>query len=177
MDGGICFNEWTDARGLPDARQPAVEADAIGQAAIDWTKTRAWVTAALRRLFMNVKGESRGTIDPATTSACAAILWPASRRSRTRAAAPSAARPYRPEDLYRSVNGVAPDLLVYFGDARLALGRPVGMGASTPFGTTRADEANHDWHGIFILSTAAPRPSPPAAPRVSIYDIAPTVLR
>ncbi len=29
----------------------------------------------------------------------------------------------RPEQLYREVNGVAPDLLVYFGDLELALGR------------------------------------------------------
>ena len=43
---------------------------------------------------------------------------------------------------------------------------------------TGPDEANHDWYGIFILSTAgAEAPLRGRLPDVSIYDIAPTLLR
>jgi predicted AlkP superfamily phosphohydrolase/phosphomutase len=86
---------------------------------------------------------------------------------------------YRPEDLYRTVNGVAPDLIVYFGDLDWRSVGAVGMGGIHTFeNDTGPDEANHDWHGIFVLSTAgAEAPLRGRLPDVSIYDVAPTLLR
>src|SRR5438093_1161500 len=85
---------------------------------------------------------------------------------------------YRPEDIYRAVNGVAPDLIVYFGDLDWRSVGAVGMGGiHTSDNDTGPDEANHDWYGIFVLSTAgAPAPLRGALPDVSIYDVAPTLL-
>jgi len=43
---------------------------------------------------------------------------------------------------------------------------------------TGPDEANHDWQGIFVLSTAGGEaPLRGLLPEVSIYDVTPTLLR
>ena len=62
-------------------------------------------------------------------------------------------RAYRPQELYRAVNGVPPDLIVYFGDLHWRSVGSVGLGSMYTFDNdTGPDEANHDWHGIFILN-------------------------
>jgi predicted AlkP superfamily phosphohydrolase/phosphomutase len=181
MDGGICFNEWLVREGYLTLSDPPKKPTPIGKVAIDWPKTKAWGDGGYYgRLFMNVRGrEPAGTIDPADyervrsdlIAGIEAITAPDGRNIGSKA--------YRPEDLYRSVNGVAPDLIVYFGDLDWRSVGAVGMGAIHTFeNDTGPDEANHDWHGIFVLSTAgADAPFRGALPDVSIYDVAPTLLR
>ena len=77
------------------------------------------------------------------------------------------------------MNGVAPDLIVYFGDLDWRSVGAVGMGGIHTFeNDTGPDEANHDWHGIFVLSTAGAEPALKGQlADVSIYDITPTLLK
>jgi predicted AlkP superfamily phosphohydrolase/phosphomutase len=88
-------------------------------------------------------------------------------------------RAFRPQDIYRAVRGVAPDLIVYFGDLAWRSVGAVGMGGIHTFeNDTGPDEANHDWFGIFVLSSVDG--TPPLAGDLgdlSIYDVAPTLLR
>ena len=180
MDGGLCFNEWLMREGYLTLTERPSKPTPIGKVAIDWGKTRAWGDGGYYgRLFLNVKGrEPSGTIDPADyervrtdlVAGVEAISDPRGRNIGSRA--------YRPEDLYRTVTGVAPDLLVYFGDLDWRSVGAVGMGGLHTFeNDTGPDEANHDWYGIFILSTAgAEAPLRGRLPDVSIYDIAPTLL-
>jgi predicted AlkP superfamily phosphohydrolase/phosphomutase len=85
----------------------------------------------------------------------------------------------RPEQLYREVNGVAPDLLVYFGDLNWRSVGSVGLKTVlTHENDTGPDDANHDYNGIFILDE---RGSRPGAKRgrvdgLTLYDVAPTAL-
>ena len=85
----------------------------------------------------------------------------------------------RPEQLYREVNGVAPDLIVYFGDLNWRSVGSVGLKTVlTHENDTGPDDANHDYNGIFILDE---RGSRPAAKRgrvegLTLYDVAPTAL-
>jgi len=181
MDGGLCFNEWLMREGYLALAERPSKPTPIGQAAIDWGKTKAWGDGGYYgRLFLNVKArEPAGTIDAADyervrsdlVAGIEAITDPSGRNIGSRA--------YRPEDLYRTVKGVAPDLLVYFGDLDWRSVGAVGMGGIHTFeNDTGPDEANHDWYGIFILSTAgAEAPLRGRLPDVSIYDIAPTLLR
>src|SRR5437667_179867 len=152
----------------------------IARVPIDWSRTRAWGDGGYYgRLFMNVRGrEPAGTIDPGDyervrsdlIAGIEAIADPAGRNIGSKA--------YRPEDIYRRVTGVAPDLIVYFGDLDWRSVGAVGTGGIHTFeNDTGPDEANHDWYGIFVLSTAgAPAPLRGALPDVSIYDVAPTLL-
>jgi predicted AlkP superfamily phosphohydrolase/phosphomutase len=180
MDGGICFNEWLRREGYLRLAATPTRPTPIGQVPIDWSRTIAWGDGGYYgRLFMNVRGrEPSGTVDPKDyekvrselIAGIEAITDPQGRPIRSRAE--------RPEDIYRQVSGVAPDLLVYFGDLDWRSVGAVGMGGIHTFeNDTGPDEANHDWHGIFVLSTAgAEAPLRGALPDVSIYDVAPTAL-
>ena len=182
MDGGICFNEWLIREGyLVLAEQPD-KPTPIGKAKIDWNRTRAWGDGGYYgRLFLNVRGrEPQGTIEPSDyekvrgelATKIEAITNPEGRNIGSKA--------FRPEDIYRNVNGVPPDLLVYFGDLDWRSVGSVGMGTVHTFDNdTGPDEANHDWHGIFMLydpSSPASEPDFANLPVFRIYDVAPTVL-
>lgn len=183
MDGGVCFNEWLMRQGYLTLADAPSRPTPIASATIDWSRTQAWGDGGYYgRLFLNVRGrEPSGTVEPhayeatrdALIASLEAMVGPDGRALGTKA--------YRPEDLYREVGGVAPDLLVYFGDLDW---RSIGtVGTGQLFVTENdsgPDEANHDWYGIFILSTsgadATRAPLAGELPDVSIYDVAPTVL-
>jgi predicted AlkP superfamily phosphohydrolase/phosphomutase len=182
MDGGICFNEWLIAEGFLKLAEQPDKPTPISKVKIDWSRTRAWGDGGYYgRLFLNVRGrEPLGTIDPGDYESVrseliekiAAITDPDGRNIGSKA--------YRPEEIYRTVNGVPPDLIVYFGDLDWRSVGAVGIGSIHTFeNDTGPDEANHDWHGIFTLyDPAAPTPAPDFAdlPVFRIYDVAPTVL-
>src|SRR5437016_12567181 len=83
----------------------------------------------------------------------------------------------KPQDLYRQVKGVAPDLLVYFGQLAWRSVGTVGSGAVQTFeNDTGPDDANHAEEGIFIL----PGPGIPANRQWhegQLMDLAATLLR
>jgi predicted AlkP superfamily phosphohydrolase/phosphomutase len=182
MDGGICFNEWLIREGYLALAGPMPAAPTpIAKVPIDWSRTKAWGDGGYYgRCFLNVKGrEPEGTIDPADyetvrdelIAGIAAITDPDGRNIGSTA--------FRPEDVYREVRGVAPDLIVYFGDLAWRSVGAVGMGGIHTFeNDTGPDEANHDWFGIFVLSSpAGDVPLAGDLGDLSIYDVAPTVLR
>jgi predicted AlkP superfamily phosphohydrolase/phosphomutase len=85
----------------------------------------------------------------------------------------------RPEDVYKEVRGVPPDLFVYFGNLSW---RSVGSvwpeqpeTIYTFENDTGPDDANHDYHGIFIMRDKAGSPSV-RAEGLNLKDVAPTVL-
>lgn len=181
MDGGICFNEWLMQEGyLTLVSQPELPTS-IDKVAIDWGKTQAWGDGGYYgRLFLNVKGrEPQGTIPPQDyervrqelIDKIAAITDPQGR--------PLNSKAYRPQELYRTVNGVPPDLIVYFGDLHWRSVGSVGMGSIYTFDNdTGPDEANHDWHGIFIMNDVGcvqGHVTPGAHGSLRLYDVAATI--
>jgi len=180
MEGGICFNEWLIREGYLTLKDPPRTPTPIGKVAIDWSRTKAWGDGGYYgRCFMNVKGrEPEGIVDPkdyewVRNELIAGIEAIVDDRGRS-----IGSKVYRLEDIYRSVNGVAPDLIVYFGDLDWRSVGAVGMDSIYTFeNDTGPDEANHDWYGIFVMSS--PNGSVPLQGNlgdVSIYDVAPTLL-
>ncbi len=179
LDGGICFNEWLIKKGYLTLKSYPQKATPIARADIDWSRTKAWGDGGYYgRLFMNVKGrEPQGTIDPQdydkVRSDLAAeiegIEDPAGRNIGTKA--------YRPEELYREVRNVAPDLTCYFGNLDWRSIGSVGLNSIHTFeNDTGPDDANHDWHGIFILNGGSNGRPKGMLKGLRIYDVAPTVL-
>jgi predicted AlkP superfamily phosphohydrolase/phosphomutase len=181
LQGGICFNEWLIEKGYLALKEYPARPVPINQVEIDWSRTKAWGDGGYYgRLFMNVRGrEPQGIIEPADyekvrdelVAGIEAIADPGGRNIGSRA--------YKPQDLYREVRNVAPDLMVYFGNLDW---RSIGTVGSRSIHTfendTGPDDANHDWHGIFIMKT----PDGVAQPKgeqqaLRLYDVAPTVLR
>jgi len=180
MDGGICFNEWLIRRGDLRLRSYPDRMTPISPQLIDWGATRAWGDGGYYgRLFLNVRGrEPQGVIDPRDyervrdelIAVIAAIEDPDGRVIGSRA--------YRPEELYREVNGVAPDLIVYFGDLNWRSVGSVGLRSIHSFSNdTGPDDANHDWDGIFILRDGQRDLGGVRLDGLQLMDVAPTILR
>jgi len=180
MEGGICFNEWLIREGYLTLKDSPSTPTPIGKVAIDWSRTKAWGDGGYYgRCFMNVRGrEPEGTIDPKDYERVRSDLIAGIEGIVDDQGRPIGSRAFRPEDIYRSVQGVPPDLIVYFGDLAWRSVGAVGMSGIYTFeNDTGPDEANHDWYGIFVLSSPAGAvPLRGGLGDVSIYDVAPTLL-
>jgi predicted AlkP superfamily phosphohydrolase/phosphomutase len=178
LDGGFCVNEWLIREGLlvlnryPDRVTPFAKLD------VDWSRTRVWSEGGYyARVFFNVKGrEPEGVIDPSDYERVRDDV-----KARLEATTDPEGRPlgtlvFRPEEVYREVRGVAPDLIVHFG--ALAWRSIGGVGYPTIHiqeNDTGPDDCNHAQHGSFIL--AAPgQIAPGEVGGAHLLDIAPTLL-
>jgi predicted AlkP superfamily phosphohydrolase/phosphomutase len=182
MEGGVCVNEWLIERGYLRLKEYPSRPTPITTASIDWSKTKAWGDGGYyARIFLNVRGrEPQGTIAPGEyesfraqlASELEAIADEQGRRLGTRV--------LRPQDIYREVNGVAPDLIVYFGDLNWRSVGSVGLRTILTYeNDTGPDDANHDYRGIFILNERGSRPDTVRGRMEGrqLYDVAPSALR
>jgi predicted AlkP superfamily phosphohydrolase/phosphomutase len=85
----------------------------------------------------------------------------------------------KPQDAYTEVKGVAPDLIVYFGDLAW---RSVGAVAAGQVGgvftyenDTGPDGANHDRTGVFVMN-GLPGQRTGSVEGLSLVDVGPTIL-
>jgi predicted AlkP superfamily phosphohydrolase/phosphomutase len=182
MLGGICINEWLIREGFLALRSTPTGPTPLDKAPIDWSKTKAWGDGGYYgRLFLNVHGrEPQGVVLRTDYERVRQDLIDRIAAMTDPDGGPLGARAYRPEELYRTVNGVAPDLIVYFGDLHWRSVGAIGVGSIYTFeNDTGPDEANHDWHGIFVLNDVGcqrGRVVPGYKEGLQIYDVAPTVL-
>ena len=178
MEGGIRVNEWLRSEGLLQTSSEPRGVAALRDVGVDWSRTTAWGEGGYYgRVFLNVRDrEPEGTVEPEDfervrdelAGRLAAIPGPDGE--------PLATRVYKPEEIYEEVNGVAPDLLVYFDDlAWRAVGTVGGdEGVHTFENDTGPDDANHAQDGLLIM--AGPGVEPGQADEMSLLDVAPTVL-
>ncbi|MBC8098562.1 MAG: alkaline phosphatase family protein [Armatimonadetes bacterium] len=180
MDGAICLNEWLWRNGWLALKQPPAEGQIIAfdEQNVDWSHTRAWGSGGYYgRVWLNVAGrEPQGIVPNAAyqatcdelSAALCAIPAPDGTALMTRA--------FQPKAIYQQVNGVAPDLLVYFGDLHWRSVGGLGYGAyHTLENDTGPDDANHAPEGMFIVYDPHQRGGGSSAPH-QLMDIAPTVL-
>ncbi len=179
MTGGFCFNQWLMQEGYLVLKQPVSEFTKFSLDSVDWPKTRVWGEGGYYgRCFINVKGrEPQGVIDPTEYERFRDELVEKLKALVDHQGAHMGTMAYKPQDIYRKVNRVAPDLLVIFGDLRW---RSVGSVGHTDIYTfdndTGPDDANHAQEGMYIYT----HPSLPAQGRTSgptLYDVAPTILK
>jgi predicted AlkP superfamily phosphohydrolase/phosphomutase len=181
MDGGICINEWLWRNGWLALKTPPRDGEivAVERADVDWSRTKAWASGGYyARVFLNVAHrEPQGVIPPSEYEAARDALAAALQTIPDAEGQPLATTVYKPQEIYTQVNGVAPDLMVYFGDLHWrAVG---GLGYGTHYtleNDTGPDDANHAQNGMFILYDPKSR----ARGRVAGYqlmDIAPTLLQ
>ncbi|HEV3258491.1 MAG TPA: alkaline phosphatase family protein [Gemmataceae bacterium] len=179
MDGGICINEWLIQQGYLVLKQYPSKPTRFAELAVDWARTRAWSEGGYyARVFLNVQGrEPQGTIPPAEYEAFRDTLARQIEAIPDENGRPINTRVLKPQDLYRKVNGVAPDLFAYFGQLRWRSVGTVGLKTvQTLANDTGPDDANHAEEGIFILAG----PGIPAGRQWhdgQLMDVAPTVLK
>ncbi|HEY7461860.1 MAG TPA: alkaline phosphatase family protein [Gemmatimonadota bacterium] len=178
LDGGFCVNEWLVREGLLVLNQYPEKVTPFDKLAVNWEKTRVWSEGGYyARIFFNVKGrEPSGAIDPADYERFRDEV-----KAKLEATLDDRGRPlgtlvFKPEEVYRSVRNVAPDLIVHFG--ALYWRSIGGVGYPTVHiqeNDTGPDDCNHAQFGAFVL--AAPNsPLQGELQGARLLDIAPTLL-
>lgn len=181
MLGGICINEWLRREGyLTLWDEPSTRyISSFEKVEVDWSRTTAWGDGGYYgRIFLNVYGrEPNGIIPPEAYETV-----------RDKLAAHIASIPdpdgnplgtvvFKPEEIYRQVNGVAPDLIVYFGDLSWRSVGSFGYDDIYTFSNdTGPDDANHAQNGIWIYNRLGKNLGGRQLPDTQLMDFAPTVL-
>ncbi len=179
MVGGCMFNQWLINEGYLRFKEPVKPNQRFNVADVDWSKTTAWGEGGYYgRLFINVEGrEPNGQVKQADYGTFRNELVAKIEAIRDHEGNVMGNRAYKPEDIYDTVNNIAPDLVVIFGDLRWRSVGTVGSDSIHTFeNDTGPDDANHAQQGAYLYS----HPSLPARGRVddaSIYDVTPTILK
>jgi predicted AlkP superfamily phosphohydrolase/phosphomutase len=177
IDGGICVNEWLWREGHLALKEEPSEPTRLTPDMVDWPRTTAWGEGGYYcRLFLNVEGrEPQGAVAPADYERVRAELKAALEELGDERGAPIGTVAHRPEDLYPERNGIAPDLLVYFGDLYWRSIGQVGTGTVHVFeNDTGPDDANHAHPGLYLVAGDGVEPG--HGEERSLLDIAPTLL-
>jgi predicted AlkP superfamily phosphohydrolase/phosphomutase len=178
MMGGICFNEWLKQEGYltleyqPDGIVPLEKCE------IDWQKTLAWGSGGYyARLFLNVKGrEPDGVIDPVDYHRVRDELAQRIANITDPEGQPIGSVAYKPEEVYKAVNNIAPDLIVYLGNLRWRSVGSLGLNRIHTFeNDTGPDDANHAQEGLYIYYDPRRQVQGPG-PKQHLMDVAPTIL-
>jgi predicted AlkP superfamily phosphohydrolase/phosphomutase len=178
MMGGICFNDWLIDQGYLVLKEPVRDVTPIAKSAIDWGRTTAWGDGGYYgRLFLNVAGrEPQGSIQPAEYETVRNELVTKLEAMPGPDGVSLGTKVHKPQDVYPEVRGVAPDLLVYFGDLEWRSVGSVGNPSVYTFeNDIGPDGANHDRTGVFAMKGAPGQPSG-KVDGLSIIDVGPTIL-
>jgi predicted AlkP superfamily phosphohydrolase/phosphomutase len=178
MEGSICINEWLIKEGYLVLHEMPKAPTPFAKLKIDWSNTRAWGDGGYySRIFLNVRGrEPQGTVELSEYERLRAELIAKIEAIPDEKGRSIGTKVFRPEELYKTRNGVAPDLMVYFGNLAWRSAGTVGRNSIYTFeNDTGPDDANHGQNGIFIVKTPTPKRGQYLA-GLEIQDVAPTVL-
>ena len=179
MMGGLCFNDWLIQEGylVLDERPSAITP--IAKAPVDWKRTVAWGDGGYYgRCFLNIKGrEPNGVVEPSRyeevrdelVAKLEALPGPDGR--------PMGTQVFKPQAVYPEIRGVAPDLIVYFGDLDWrSVGAIGNQSIYTYENDTGTDGANHDRKAFFSMRNLPDQPMG-KVDGLSLTDVGPTVLK
>lgn len=180
LDGGFCVNEWLVQQGdlvlhsYPDKPTPFAELS------VDWSRTKAWSEGGYyARVFLNLKGrEPNGVIEKSDVLAYRDDL-----KARFEATTDQSGRRlgtlvFKPEEVYKYVRNVSPDLIVHFGALSWRSIGGVGYGPGVVHvqeNDTGPDDCNHAQFGAFILASTN-NPLRGEVEGARLLDMAPTLL-
>jgi predicted AlkP superfamily phosphohydrolase/phosphomutase len=178
MQGGICINEWLMREGYLVLEYQPAGLVPLAKCEVDWRRTTAWGSGGYYgRLFLNVEGrEPEGLIPQRAYEATRDELIGKLESMTDPEGHQIGSRVYKPQEVYREVNNIPPDLIVYFGDLAWRSVGSVGLDAIHTFeNDTGPDDANHARNGLFILAGPG-LASRGRVPTRSWQSIAPTMM-
>lgn len=178
IDGCLCVNEWLIKKGYLTLKSYPEKITRFSTDLVDWSKTKAWGEGGYYgRIFFNVKGrELEGIVEKKDYAGFAKELAAELKKIKYKNSSAKKTAVLRPDEIYPEARGVPPDLFVFFGDLYWRSAGSVGSNDIYAFeNDTGPDDANHDYHGIFMMYDKKIRK--PRKRDISIYDFAPTVLR
>ena len=180
LRGGFCINEWLKQQGLLVLEDQPPGLVPLEKCEVDWKRTKVWGSGGYyARVFFNVEGREPNGIIPAeeyesfreemirrfeaTTDNQGNLLGTVA---------------LKPEDLYREVRNIAPDLIVYFGNLSWRSVGSLGFDAIHTFeNDTGPDDANHAQDGLIILYDPRHDLGGQRLEGLQLECVAPTILR
>lgn len=183
MDGGFCLNQWLSQEGYLVFKEPLPTTNQLirfEDLEVDWERTTAWGAGGYYgRLFLNVQGrEPNGTISQGDYEAKRNEIIAKIENLVDHQNKPMHNICYRPEEIYKNVNNIAPDLILYFGDLHWrsvgSLGHP---DIYTFENDTGPDDANHAQDGLIIYYDPKQNLKGKEINNAQLMDIAPTILK
>lgn len=178
MMGGLCFNDWLVQEGYLTLTEPLDGITPIAKAPIDWRRTIAWGDGGYYgRCFLNIKGrEPNGVVEPARYEEVRDELVTKLEALPGPDGEPMGTRVYKPQNVYPEIRGVAPDLIVYFGDlAWRSVGAIGNRSIYTYENDTGTDGANHDRTAFFAMA-GAPGQATGRVEGLKLTDVGPSIL-
>jgi len=178
LDGGFCVNEWLVREGLLALNEYPKEITPFSKLSVNWDKTKVWSEGGYyARVFFNVKGrEPNGVIERADYERFRDEVKAMLEATVDDKGQPLGTLVFKPEEIYRTVRNVAPDLIAHFGGLYWrSIG---GVGYPTIHvqeNDTGPDDCNHAQMGSFILA-ASNSPLQGEVAGAHILDLAPTLL-
>ena len=178
LDGGFAINEWLIQEGLLVLHEAPQGLMPFEKLKVNWSKTKVWSEGGYyARIFFNVQGrEAQGVIPVSEYESFQSEM-----KKRLEALTDDKGQPmnspvFKPQEIYRNVRNVAPDLIVHFGGLYWRSIGTVGHGRiHVQENDTGPDACNHAQYGMFIL--AAPNsPLNGEYEGAKLLDIAPTLL-
>jgi predicted AlkP superfamily phosphohydrolase/phosphomutase len=179
MEGSICINEWLIREGYLTLLERPTTPTPFAKLKVDWSRTKAWGDGGYySRIFLNVRGrEPQGTVDPDDYEQLRTELTKKIEAIPDQDGRPIGTKVHKPEQLYKIRNGIAPDLLAYFGDLAWRSAGTVGANClHTLENDTGPDDANHSQYGIFIMKPAGAENGTGRLEGLEIRDMGPTIL-
>ncbi len=180
LDGGFAVNEWLVREGLLvlDQEFPK-EPTPFAKVKVNWAKTRVWSEGGYyARVFFNLEGrEPRGVIPVAQYESFRDEMKQRFEALNDQQGRPLNSLVFKPQEIYRNVRNVAPDLIVHFGRLYWRSIGSIGHGRlHLEENDTGPDACNHAQFGAFIL--AAPKcPVRGEYTGARLLDIAPTLMK
>jgi predicted AlkP superfamily phosphohydrolase/phosphomutase len=178
MMGGLCFNDWLIQEGFLALEAQPSHVIPVKEAAIDWSRTVAWGDGGYYgRLFLNVKGrEPDGIVEPSRYEGVREELIERLEAAPGPDGAPLGTKVFKPQDVYPEVRGVAPDLIVYFGDLSWrSVGSVGNRSIYTYENDTGPDGANHDRNGVWAMA-GLPGQATGQITGLNLVDVGPSIL-
>lgn len=156
MIGGICINEWLIKKGYLTVKNYPDSITQLDDLEIDWKNTKVWASGGYyARVFFNVCGREPDGVIPESEydgfrkklkEEIEEMIGPDGKKLNTEV--------YIPEEIYKQLNNIPPDLIVLFGNLDWRSVGSLGFKDIYTFeNDTGPDDANHARHGIFILKT------------------------
>jgi predicted AlkP superfamily phosphohydrolase/phosphomutase len=177
LDGGFCLNEWLIDEGWLALNEYPQEKTPFNQLNVNWAKTKAWSAGdRSAQIFLNLKGrEPEGTLELADGPGFRDEL-----RSRLEALVNDSgesmgALVFKPEEIYRHVHNVVPDLIAQFGGAWQFINEVGYHKFRFPYAPEDLIGCHPSQFGAFILA-ASNNPLSGEVQATQLLDIAPTLL-
>lgn len=181
MEGGFAVNEWLRREGLLVLKEepPYEGLVPFEKVEVDWEKTTAWGAGGYyARIFLNVEGrEPMGKIPARDYEKVRDQIKEKIEALPDPEGKPMGSVVFKPEELYREVRNIPPDLIVYFGNLSWRSVGSFGLPDVYTFeNDTGPDDANHDQDGVFILWDPRRNLGGEYLEGLQLMDVAPTVL-